>query len=486
MGFNIGALGGFAGGLATGLSKQQQLAIQQAQATRQQQDWQQDQDATTAAGKSLLQGNAPNTQAQPPMPGQASTPMQQPQQGQPPAAMGGLGNMGQYGQAIAGNESKGQQNPYMAVGQPTHTGDRAFGKYQVMGANIPSWTKDALGQPMTPQQFLGNPQAQDAVFKHKFGQLVQQYGPQGAARAWFAGPGGMNTNRQDVNGMTPQRYGQQFSAGMGQPAPQQGQGQSAPSAGNQNATDPSAQLTQLATKLKAANPSASPAVIFKALSQMAPMMNTAQKQALQEQGLQLRQALAQEHDQISQLLEAGRNNRNVDNNAAKGTREDKSITAKQGMQTQKLDAQGQQSDAKLKLAKDKLDLALKKASDAKDAAGKRQALNEARVAQQNYVALRNAQANIARSGAQPIPADQEGAAEADIQSRLPGAGSASPPASAAAPSPPTAQPSPPSSPQGGVPQPKSQQEYDALPPGSKWMDSKGQMRIKSPSTAPQS
>ena len=113
-----------------------------------------------------------------------------------------------YGNAIAGIESGGK---YGILGPVTQSGDRAYGKYQVMGANVGPWTKEVLGAPMSPQQFLASPQAQDAVFQAKFGQYVQKYGPEGAARAWFAGPGGMNNlNAKDVNGMTVGRYGQRF------------------------------------------------------------------------------------------------------------------------------------------------------------------------------------------------------------------------------------------------------------------------------------
>jgi hypothetical protein len=130
-----------------------------------------------------------------------------------PAGAPGAGDvMARAGNAIAGIESGGK---YDAVG-PMTGGDRAYGKYQVMGANVPTWTQEVLGRPMTPQEFLANPQAQDAVFKAKFGQYAQKYGPEGAARAWFAGEGGMNNpNAADVNGMTVSRYGQKFAQAGG-------------------------------------------------------------------------------------------------------------------------------------------------------------------------------------------------------------------------------------------------------------------------------
>lgn len=127
-----------------------------------------------------------------------------------------------YANAIASIESGGK---YDAMGPVTRTGDRAHGKYQIMGANIGPWSQAALGRQVTPQEFLANPQLQDQIFQHQFGQYVQKYGPEGAARAWFAGEGGMNDpNRRDQLGTTVGQYGQRFAqaAGVpGQPMPQQ-------------------------------------------------------------------------------------------------------------------------------------------------------------------------------------------------------------------------------------------------------------------------
>lgn len=129
--------------------------------------------------------------------------------------------------AISGIESGGN---YRAVGPATRDGDRAFGKYQVMGKNIGPWTQEVLGRPLTITQFVNDPAAQDAVFKAKFGQYEAKYGPEGAARAWFAGEGGMNDlNRRDVLGTSVADYGRKFAAATGGPAmafaqPQQSQG----------------------------------------------------------------------------------------------------------------------------------------------------------------------------------------------------------------------------------------------------------------------
>jgi hypothetical protein len=97
--------------------------------------------------------------------------------------------------AIGGIESSGKKDPYRAIGAPTKYG-RGIGRYQVVEANIAPWTQAALGQALTPQQYLASPQAQDAVFRHRFGQYVGQFGEEGAARAWFGGPG--NVNKGDL------------------------------------------------------------------------------------------------------------------------------------------------------------------------------------------------------------------------------------------------------------------------------------------------
>jgi hypothetical protein len=120
---------------------------------------------------------------------------------------------GNYARAISNIESGGK---YDLVGPKTETGDQAYGKYQIMGNNIPQWTREVFGSPMTKEQFLASPEAQDAVFNSKFGSYVQKYGPAGAARAWFAGEGGMNNpNAKDILGTTVGGYERRFMGGLG-------------------------------------------------------------------------------------------------------------------------------------------------------------------------------------------------------------------------------------------------------------------------------
>lgn len=128
-----------------------------------------------------------------------------------PAPSGG--GMMAYRGAIASIESGGN---YGIVGPRTKTGDRAYGKYQVMGANIPSWTQEALGRRMTPEEFRASPAAQDAVFDFKFGQAIAKYGsPQDAAAVWFSGrPMSQAGGASDVLGTTVPGYVAKFNAAL--------------------------------------------------------------------------------------------------------------------------------------------------------------------------------------------------------------------------------------------------------------------------------
>lgn len=144
----------------------------------------------------------------------------------PSAAGGSPGGGNSYRDAIASIESAGSGD-YNAIG-PTHdTLGRALGRYQVMEANIGPWSRAALGREISADEFMANPELQDAIFDHRFGSYVDQYGPQGAAQAWFAGPGGVGKmDRRDVLGTSVSAYTDKFTnaiggAGGGQPAPVQ-------------------------------------------------------------------------------------------------------------------------------------------------------------------------------------------------------------------------------------------------------------------------
>lgn len=125
------------------------------------------------------------------------------------------GDMNAYRNAIASIESAGSGD-YAAVG-PTHPRlGRALGRYQVMEANIGPWSRQVLGREVTPDEFMANPELQDAIFDGIFGQYVEQFGPEGAAQAWFAGPGGVGKmDRQDSLGTSVSAYTDKFRNTLG-------------------------------------------------------------------------------------------------------------------------------------------------------------------------------------------------------------------------------------------------------------------------------
>jgi hypothetical protein len=139
--------------------------------------------------------------------------------------------------AIAGIESSGNYN---AIG-PETKGDRPWGRYQVMGKNVPVWTERHLGVRMTPEQFLQNAEAQDAVFRGEFGNYINKYGLEGAAQAWIGGPGSVgNLGAKDILGTSVGQYGQKFMAALGQNAGTVAATNAAVAAGQQAAAETAA------------------------------------------------------------------------------------------------------------------------------------------------------------------------------------------------------------------------------------------------------
>lgn len=129
------------------------------------------------------------------------------------------GDMSNYQNAISSIESGGN---YGSVGPTSGSMGRALGKYQVMEANVGPWSQEAIGRAVSPEEFLKSPEIQDAVFNKKFGGYVQQYGPAGAAQAWFAGPGGVGKmDRKDSLGTSVAAYTDKFNNALGAnpPAP---------------------------------------------------------------------------------------------------------------------------------------------------------------------------------------------------------------------------------------------------------------------------
>jgi len=111
---------------------------------------------------------------------------------------------------------------YGARGPVTKSGDRAYGRYQVMGANVPSWTQEHYGQSLSPEEFRANKEAQEAVARGQFGKYLNQYGsPEDAASVWFSGrPMSKAGNASDVTGTTVPAYVQRFRSALGLGAPE--------------------------------------------------------------------------------------------------------------------------------------------------------------------------------------------------------------------------------------------------------------------------
>lgn len=93
--------------------------------------------------------------------------------------------------AIADVESKGSGD-YSAVGKKVtkgmYKGEKALGRYQVMPSNVAGWTEKHYGEELTPEEFLANPEAQDAVVEGELMANFDKYGSiEDAVSVWFTG-----------------------------------------------------------------------------------------------------------------------------------------------------------------------------------------------------------------------------------------------------------------------------------------------------------
>jgi hypothetical protein len=129
--------------------------------------------------------------------------------------------------AIKSIESAGSGG-YQAIGPVTKNGNRAYGAYQVMDFNIPKWTKAVTGRAMTPDEFLDNPDVQDAVFDRYFGGYIKKYGNVlDASSMWFTGrprtPGSGASS--DILGTTGTAYVKKFADAYAKAGGHWGQGE---------------------------------------------------------------------------------------------------------------------------------------------------------------------------------------------------------------------------------------------------------------------
>jgi hypothetical protein len=81
--------------------------------------------------------------------------------------------------SIIQQESGGNYN---AISQ-----DGALGKYQVMPANVPSWSQEVLGYQINSTTFLSSPSLQDQIAQGILWSYFSKYGAAGAAAMWYSG-----------------------------------------------------------------------------------------------------------------------------------------------------------------------------------------------------------------------------------------------------------------------------------------------------------
>jgi len=119
--------------------------------------------------------------------------------------MGGVSfDVGAFRRAIIGKESGGNYNA-------VNPDSGALGIGQVMPGNVGPWTQRYLGKRLSPEQFLQDPQAQDAVVDGRFGDMLNDQIAAGyrgeeairrAAAIWYSGQGDLwnDTSPQYYNG----------------------------------------------------------------------------------------------------------------------------------------------------------------------------------------------------------------------------------------------------------------------------------------------
>lgn len=98
--------------------------------------------------------------------------------------------------AIQAIESQGSGG-YKAKGPVTRNGDRAYGKYQIMGSNIGPWSRQYLGYTITIDQFYNSPDLQEKLARAVLKSYYDKHGPDGAAAKWFSGVADPNSTKSD-------------------------------------------------------------------------------------------------------------------------------------------------------------------------------------------------------------------------------------------------------------------------------------------------
>jgi|TARA_R110000868_G_scaffold46644_1_gene153871 hypothetical protein len=129
------------------------------------------------------------------------------------------GNYDKVATAIKGIESSG--GDYSARGpvikKGIYKGQRALGAYQVMPANLPQWSKLAVGRVVTPREFLENEEIQDAVFLSQMKKSYEKFGNiEDAVSTWFTGKTVKEAGNVSDGSITAPEYLSMFRNGYNQ------------------------------------------------------------------------------------------------------------------------------------------------------------------------------------------------------------------------------------------------------------------------------
>lgn len=116
-------------------------------------------------------------------------------------------------EGIAYVETSMDTNPYTSLSIKSKNGDRAYGKWQIMGNYIPTWTKEALGKSYTKEQFLARPDIQyKTVYIRIQGYVKNGTSAQDMACIWFSGRSCKKAgNSRDAYGTTVPQYLKKFN-----------------------------------------------------------------------------------------------------------------------------------------------------------------------------------------------------------------------------------------------------------------------------------
>jgi hypothetical protein len=115
-----------------------------------------------------------------------------------------MATFGEFLAAERQQESGGNYHVVNSIG--------ALGAYQIMTANLPSWSKAALGHSVSVSEFLSHPAEQDAIATYELKPKWTKFGPAGAAAWWYSG----QTNPNKTYGNPPvYKYVQQVLARIG-------------------------------------------------------------------------------------------------------------------------------------------------------------------------------------------------------------------------------------------------------------------------------